>query len=204
VGVGFTGAKDYAERTNGATGAQMVHGQTHLLAGLALAACSCNQERPLALLTVESDAFQFGGPIPADYTCDGAGDSPPLSWSGAPKSTASFALIVDDPDAPSPDAPTKTVVHWVVYDLAMEQRSLAQGLHEPPAGARQGSNSTGKVGYFPPCPGRGRHRYFFKLYALDAQLGDLEVPTKDELVDAMAHHVIAYGELMGRYERPKH
>jgi Raf kinase inhibitor-like YbhB/YbcL family protein len=179
----------------------MVRIVSSCIAWLAAGACGCNEPRPLALLTVQSEAFDFGRRIPEEYTCDGAGHSPPLSWTGAPLNTASFALIVDDPDAPRPEAPATTVVHWLLYDIPMQQRTLAAALDAPPEGALAGLNARDEAGYFAPCPGKGRHRYFFQLFALDTQLGDLDGPTKTDLLDAMAHHVIGYGELVGRYER---
>lgn len=169
--------------------------------GLAGGLVSCNDERPLVPLRVESEAFEFGRLIPSEYTCEGADESPPLSWTGAPLDTQSFALVVDDPDAPRPEAPTTTVVHWILYDMPLSLRTLAEGLEQPPEGAREGRNSKDETGYFGPCPGQGRHRYFFKLYALDALLGDLGEPSRDELLDAMTHHVLGYGELVGRYEQ---
>ena len=146
-------------------------------------------------LTLSSDAFKNGGDIPSRFTCDGAGTAPALSWSGAPEGTKSFVLIVDDPDAPS-----GTFVHWVVVDLPASTTSLAEG-GTLPAGARTGKNDFGKVGYGGPCPPSGTHRYFFKLYALDTALGLNPGATKADLLAAMQGHVLAEGQLMGRYGR---
>ena len=137
------------------------------------------------------------------HTCDGENVAPPLGWSGPPARTASYALIVDDPDAPDPKAPKRTFVHWVLYDIPAAVRELALGTdaYTLPDGARQGRNDGGEAGYTGPCPPIGRHRYFFKLYALDAELGDLGEVTKQELEQAMDGHVIERAELVGTYER---
>ncbi len=150
-------------------------------------------------LKITSTAFEEGGMIPRRYTCDGADLSPPLSWSGAPAETQSFALISDDPDAPM-----GTWVHWVIYNLP----ASASELHEavPPEkdlknGARQGRNDFRKIGYGGPCPPGGTHRYYFKLYALDTVLGFPAGATKAELLKAMEGHILAQGQVMGRYKR---
>jgi Raf kinase inhibitor-like YbhB/YbcL family protein len=150
-------------------------------------------------LKLESRAFAHNGPIPADHTCDGANTPPPLEWSGIPDGTKSLALIVDDPDAPDPKAPKRTYVHWVLYDIPPTARGLSGGTAPP--GAREGRNDFGKRGYGGPCPPVGRHRYVFKVYALDATLGDLGAPTKDALERAMRDHVLEHAELVGMYER---
>jgi Raf kinase inhibitor-like YbhB/YbcL family protein len=126
--------------------------------------------------------------------------SPPLDWSGAPPGTKSFALIVDDPDAPDPAAPQTTYVHWVVYDIPGSATTLPEG-GPPPQGACEGVNDWRRSGYGGPCPPIGRHRYYFKLYALDETLGDLGSPTKDRLESVMRGHVIGQAELMGTYEK---
>src|SRR5262249_20606694 len=125
-------------------------------------------------LTLSSSAFDANGSIPATHTCDGESAPPPLEWSGAPDGTKSFALIVDDPDAPDPKAPKRTFVHWVVYDIPASATHI-DGKHN------DGVNDGGSRGYTGPCPPIGRHRYFFKLYALDTQLGDLGSPKKADL-----------------------
>ena len=151
---------------------------------------------------LHSSAFQRLGTIPKECTCEGADRAPPLNWSGAPKGTKSFALIVDDPDAPDPAAPTHTFVHWVLYDLPAKTTSLPPMDPFPP-GTRQGKNDTRRTGWSGPCPPRGKHRYFFKLYALDVMLGDLRQPTKQQLEQAMEGHVLASAELVGMYEKKK-
>lgn len=147
-----------------------------------------------------STAFQAGGTIPRKFTCDGPDVSPPLAWSDPPAGTQSFALIMDDPDAPA-----GTWVHWVLYDLPAATRELTEGLPkqgELPNGARQGRNDFGKAGYGGPCPPSGpAHRYFFKLYALGAKIGLKAGATKAELEKAMKGHILGQAELMGRYKR---
>jgi Raf kinase inhibitor-like YbhB/YbcL family protein len=144
-------------------------------------------------LKIQSSAFSHNGPIPREHTCEGKDSAPALQWSDAPSGTRSFALIVDDPDAPDPKAPKMTYVHWVLYDLP----PTATG----PTRARDGRNDWKREGYGGPCPPIGRHRYFFKLYALDAMLGDLHSPTKQQLLDAMKGHILEQAELIGTYEK---
>lgn len=150
-------------------------------------------------IQVMSSAFQEGGMIPADYTCDGKDISPPLSWSGIPEGAVTLALICDDPDAP-----LGTWVHWVLYNLPASVQELPAGV--PPqeklaSGAVQGKNDFRKLGYGGPCPPGGTHRYYFKLYALDKALDLKPGATKKELLKAMEGHVLAEGQLMGRYRR---
>ena len=154
-------------------------------------------------LTLESSAFKQGATIPRQYTCDDKDLSPPLKWSGAPDKTRSLALIVDDPDAPDPAAPKMVYVHWVLYDIPTSVTMIEQNGEKAllKAGARQGKNDWSRTGYGGPCPPIGRHRYFFKLYALDAMLGDLGTPTKKDLEKAMQGHILATAELMGTYQR---
>jgi Raf kinase inhibitor-like YbhB/YbcL family protein len=155
-------------------------------------------------MTVTSSAFAPNSSIPAKYTCEGADTSVPLAWSGAPAGTKSFALIVDDPDAPDPQAPKMTYVHWVVYDIPVSVDGLGEGTSTRlPSGAREGVNDWKRTGWGGPCPPVGRHRYYFKLYALDIVLGDLNAPTKPVLENAMRGHVLAQGELVGTYEKGK-
>jgi Raf kinase inhibitor-like YbhB/YbcL family protein len=135
------------------------------------------------------------------FADQGRDASPPLAWSGVPAGTRSLALIVDDPDAPDPAAPRMTWVHWVLYNLPPGDGVLAQGAGEPPAGTRHGRNDWGRADYGGPCPPIGRHRYFFKLYALDTVLPDLKNPTKAELETAMQGHVLAKTELVGTYRK---
>jgi Raf kinase inhibitor-like YbhB/YbcL family protein len=146
-----------------------------------------------------SSAFLHGDPIPVGYSCDGENTSPRLTWTNPPADTQSFALIFDDPDAPG-----GTWVHWVLFNLPTETRSLPEAVGPDPTlanGAVHGSNSWNSIGYGGPCPPGGEHRYIFKLYALDSVL-DLEVgATKEQLLDAMADHIVAETELMGTYSR---
>lgn len=151
------------------------------------------------MITLTSSAFTHGAMIPKEYTCDGKDISPPLSWSDPPEKTQSFALIMDDPDAPM-----GTWVHWVIYNIPATARGLPGGVPKDadlPDGSRQGRNSWRKIGYGGPCPPSGTHRYFFKLYALDIVLTLASGATKDELLKAMEGHILANAELMGRYAR---
>jgi hypothetical protein len=154
-------------------------------------------------MTIASPAFAHQGEIPSLFTCQGDDRSPPLAWNGAPPATKSFALIVDDPDAPDPAAPKMTYVHWVLYNLAPGAVALPEGVGESrlPPGALGGLNDWKRTGYGGPCPPIGRHRYFFKLYALDVVLPDLKRPTKAVLEKAMAGHVLAEAQLMGTYQK---
>ncbi len=149
--------------------------------------------------TLSTQSFAPGGEIPRKYTCEGDDLSPELSWSEPPKGTKSFALIADDPDAPS-----GTFTHWVLYDVPAEMRQLAEGASrgQLPAGASQGRNGFGKTGYGGPCPPPGKpHRYFFKLYALDANLGLKPGASKQQLEQAMKGHVLAQSEVVGTFKR---
>jgi Raf kinase inhibitor-like YbhB/YbcL family protein len=152
---------------------------------------------------VTSTAFEPGGAIPAAYTCQGRDISVPLAWSGLPAGTRSLALIVDDPDAPDPAAPTMTWVHWLLYNIPPAAAGLPEAVkpHALPAGTLQGRNDWGRTGYGGPCPPVGRHRYFFKLYALDVVLPDLGQPDKRRLERAMKGHVLAQQELIGTYAK---
>lgn len=152
-------------------------------------------------LTLTSIAFGHGDGIPERYTCDGADISPPLSWSGVPAGARSLVLIVDDPDAPDPAAPKMTWVHWVVYDLPAGDGGLDEAVPALPAGARDGLNDWKRPGWGGPCPPVGRHRYFFKLYALDAALGDLGRATKAAVEAAMRGHVLDQAELVATFQR---
>ena len=160
-------------------------------------------------LTIRSAAFEPNSPIPTRHTCEGDDVSPPLEWSGAPEGTASLVLIVDDPDAPDPAAPTMTYVHWVLYDLPPGTAGLPAGVATDalPAGARAGQNDWKRRGWGGPCPPIGRHRYFFKLFALDATLDaglgavGAAGATKAEIEAAMAGHVLEAAELVGTYQK---
>ncbi len=151
-------------------------------------------------MLLTSSAFVHGGSIPPTYTCDGRDVSPPLAWRDLPAGTRSLVLIVDDPDAPDPRAPRMTWVHWVLYNLSPHLTGLPEAAALPP-GAAAGINDFGRTRYGGPCPPIGRHRYFFKLYALDTVLPDLGHAGKGEVEQAMAGHVLAQAVLMGTYER---
>ena len=154
-------------------------------------------------MRLSSSAFQNMGSIPALYTCDDADLSPPLEWDGVPNEAKSFALIVDDPDAPDPAAPKMVYVHWVLYDIPAATRSLPEGTTSKslPPGTREGKNDFGHTHWGGPCPPIGRHRYFHKLYALDTSLGDRGKTTKTDLLAAIKDHVLAEAQLVGTYER---
>ena len=154
-------------------------------------------------LVITSPAFTDGAAIPSSFTCEGRDISPALAWAGVPPGTKSLALIIDDPDAPDPAAPKRVWVHWVVYDLPPDSGGLPEGAKGLPAGAQQGLNDWQRKAYGGPCPPIGRHRYFFKLYALDARLGALATPTKAAVENAMAGHVLAEAVLMGTYQKSR-
>lgn len=150
-------------------------------------------------MELKSTAFEAGGMIPKQFTCEGANISPPLSWATVPDRTKSLALICDDPDAPM-----GMWVHWVLFNLPAETRELAENLPPQknlPNGARQGTNDFRKIGYGGPCPPGGEHRYYFKLYALDALLELKAGANKADLLHAMEGHILAESRLMGRYRR---
>jgi len=152
-------------------------------------------------LKLTSTAFEEGGMIPAKYTCDGENVSPPLAWSGVPETARTLALVADDPDAPR-----GTWVHWVVYRIPAAEKGLPENVparETLDGGARQGTNDFKKTAYGGPCPPSGTHRYFFKLYALDAELNLPPGVSKEELLKAAEGHVVAEGQLMGRYQRGK-
>ena len=154
-------------------------------------------------LLLNSGVFNEGGVIPLKYTCEGDDVAPPLEWDGVPENAASLVLIVDDPDAPDPDAPKMTWVHWVVYNLPPDVRGLPEGAMADmlPIGTKQGLNDWNNIGYGGPCPPVGRHRYFFKLYVLDTVLENLNSPSKTQVEAAMQGHVIAQAELVGTYKK---
>ncbi|OGA51627.1 MAG: hypothetical protein A3G24_26055 [Betaproteobacteria bacterium RIFCSPLOWO2_12_FULL_62_13] len=154
-------------------------------------------------LKLSSSAFVHSGEIPRRYTCQGEDLSVPLTWSGVPAGTKSLVLIVDDPDAPDPKAPRMTWVHWVLYNIPPSATGLAEAVkpNELPAGTLDGLNDWKRAGYGGPCPPIGRHRYFHKLYALDAVLPDLRKPNKAALEQAMRGHVLEKAELIGTYQK---
>ena len=151
-------------------------------------------------LALASPAFPEGGTIPRKHTGDGQDVSPPLAWSEAPEGTRSFALVCEDPDAPR-----KTWVHWVLYNIPPGTRELDEARsREPnlPDNSHQGKNDFAKVGYGGPAPPAGKpHRYYFRLYALDSVLPFREGMTRDQLSSAMSGHILAEGQLMGTYGR---
>lgn len=154
-------------------------------------------------MSLKSTAFAHLEEAPKQYTCDGTDISPALSWSGVPSNAKSLALIVDDPDAPDPAAPKMTWVHWVLYNIPPSNSGLAENVAAGalPQGTLQGKNDWKQTGYRGPCPPIGRHRYFFKLYALDTELPDLNEPDKARLEKAMSGHIIDQAELIGTYQR---
>ena len=154
-------------------------------------------------LRIYSPAFADGGEIPSQYTCEGDDSAPPLAWEGIPVATRSLVLIVDDPDAPDPDAPQMTWVHWVLYNLPADSAGLPEACTQAdlPAGTGEGLNDWQRLGYGGPCPPVGRHRYLHKLYALDTALEGLDRPTKTQVESAMQGHVLAQAELIGSYQK---
>ncbi|AFY78371.1 Raf kinase inhibitor-like protein, YbhB/YbcL family [Pleurocapsa sp. PCC 7327] len=173
--------------------------------GLSLVACGSAPKQQNSFSTstgtmkLESTAFIHNELIPSRYTCDGEDISPPLNWNDPPAATKSLALICDDPDAPM-----KTWVHWVVYNLPPETRSLPEKIpagNSLSNGGLQGKNDFGKIAYGGPCPPRGTHRYFFKLYALDTMLDLKPGATKAQLEAAMKGHILAQAEFIGHYRR---
>jgi len=151
-------------------------------------------------LELKSAAFRDGGAIPQNFTCDGGDTSPALTWNDPPAGTKSFALIVDDPDAPG-----TTWVHWVVFNLPAGARGLPEAVprgEQIKGGGSQGRNDFPQIGYGGPCPPPGKpHRYFFKLYALDTQLNLTSGTTKNDVERAMQGHILAKAQIIGRYQR---
>jgi Raf kinase inhibitor-like YbhB/YbcL family protein len=150
-------------------------------------------------LILRSPAFTDGGEIPTQYTCEGADRSPPLVFEGVPGGARSLALLAEDPDAPDPRAPRMVFLHWLVHDLPPGTGGLPEG-GPLPGGARAGRNDFGKAGWGGPCPPIGRHRYFFRLYALDVVLGELAPHTKAGLLQALKGHVLDEAQLLGTYQ----
>lgn len=164
---------------------------------------SANAEGGNSIMQLTSPSFENQQPVAKKFTCDGKDISPAMEWSDVPEGSKSFALIVDDPDAPDPANPRMTWVHWVLYNIPATVRSLPEGVKDKhlPKGTLQGLNDWKKTGYGGPCPPIGQHRYFHKLYALDIVLPDLKRPTKAKLEKAMEGHVLSKAELVGLYQR---
>jgi len=152
-------------------------------------------------MELSSPTFAPGAEIPMRHTCEGEDVAPALQWRGVPERAVSLVLIVDDPDAPDPAAPQRTWVHWVVYDIPPAASGLPESGRPLPAGTREGLNDWGRHGYGGPCPPIGRHRYFFKLYALDRLLPAMSRPTKAGVEQALSGHVLAQAELIGTYQK---
>ena len=154
-------------------------------------------------LTITSPAFEAGAEIPPLHTCDGKDVSPELRFGGVPQGAKSLVLVVHDPDAPDPSAPRMDWVHWILYNLPPGTRSLPQGVREGdlPAGTLQGLNDWKRTGWGGPCPPIGRHRYFFRLHALNAVLDDLGPATRQHIEREMQGHLLGTAELMGTYQR---
>jgi Raf kinase inhibitor-like YbhB/YbcL family protein len=156
----------------------------------------------LLAMTLTSPSFKAGGAIPSNHTCQGKDVSPALAWTEVPAGAKTLALVVDDPDAPDPAAPKTTWVHWVVFDIPATATGLPEGGGGSlPAGTRVGKNDWGRAVWNGPCPPVGRHRYFFKLYALDVSLPKDFVATKADLEKAMRGHVIGEAQLVGTYAK---
>ena len=156
-------------------------------------------------LTLRSDAFNNGGEIPSRYTCEGEDIAPALKWDGVPADARSLVLIVDDPDAPDPQAPKMTWVHWVLYNIPPASTGLVEGAGngDLPAGTGEGLNDWRRTAYGGPCPPIGRHRYFFKLYALNQVLHFPHSPTKKEVETAMRGAIVEEAVLLGTYQKIK-
>ncbi len=152
----------------------------------------------LKRMKLASSAFKHDSVIPEEYTCDTDDISPQLKWSNVPAKTKSFVLIVDDPDAYG-----VTWAHWVLYNIPAKTSSLRKGVRSQqlPAGTMEGLNDWGMTGYRGPCPPSGCHRYFFKIYALDTRLPNLNMPNKETVEKAMKGHILGQAQLMGHYSR---
>jgi len=180
-----------------------------ILLVLAILFCGCKEKKKenklpeqgdeKMAITVTSSAFEQGGMIPAEYTCDGENISPPLKWDDVPAGTKSIALISDDPDAPA-----GTWVHWIMWNIPPDLSQLSENIpHDKvlPDGSTQGITDFQRPGYGGPCPPSGTHRYYFKIYALDTKLDLQSSATKADLLKAIHGHILAQGELMGKYKR---
>ena len=165
------------------------------LSALFLFAASCGRDLSHGM-TLSSSAFQAGTAIPKRHSCDGGDFSPPLSWSGAPAGTRSFAVVVDDPDASG-------FTHWLLFNVPASVPSLAEGLKPGtlPVASAEGANDFGSIGYRGPCPPSGTHRYSHRLYALDVASLSPPPPTKERFEASIKTHVLARAELVGTYQR---
>lgn len=162
---------------------------------LSLLLCMINSKNFAANFTLESTAFKPNSMIPVEYTCNGADQSPPLSWHDAPPNTKSFALVVEDPDAPN-----GVWTHWILFNIPPTVTKL--DADSPiPEGASSSKNSWNTINYRGPCPPIGIHRYFFKLYAMDKILNLEDNPNRDSVLQAMTGHVIGTSELVGLYQK---
>jgi len=169
-----------------------------LLCGVSQNSVAQKGDEKMAII-VTSSAFKEAGMIPPKYTCDGQNISPPLKWEQTPQGVKSFALISDDPDAPM-----GTWVHWVIWNIPAQLNGLSENIlpaKDLPDGSKQGVNSSNRQGYTGPCPPSGTHRYYFKIYALDTMLNLPADSAKQDLLDAMKGHILAEGQLMGKYHR---
>ncbi len=170
-----------------------------LISSCSLAGNRSQSKQEAKTMKLTSSAFINNGLIPPKYTCDGADISPPLSWDEIPSETQSLALIVDDLDAPA-----RTFVHWVIYDISPTVNQLPEkiiGSKTIPSGGVQGKNDFGRLGYGGLCPPSGIHRYFFQLYALDQKLSLATGASKSQIISAMEGHILEKAELIGRYQR---
>lgn len=156
-------------------------------------------------MEIDSPAFEMLKPMPTVYTCEGQDISPPLHFKLIPSGTKTLVLIMDDPDAPDPKAPKMTWDHWLLYNIPATAYSLVEnvGTKNLPEGTLSGLNSWNKTGYGGPCPPIGEHRYYFKLYALDIVLPDLQEPNKAKLLQAMEGHILEKAEYVGTYQKRK-
>ena len=166
-----------------------------IVAALAIALVALASFAAGARMKITSSAFQEGGNIPSKFTCDAGDSSPPLRIAEIPSGAKTLALVVDDPDAPS-----GLFTHWIVWNISPQTNAIAEG--SAPQGV-QGTNDFGKSGYGGPCPPSGTHRYYFKIFALDRELNLPSATKRNQLDAAMKGHVVAQGELIGRYARQK-
>lgn len=156
-------------------------------------------------LTLSSPEFDSEHSIPARFTCEGDNVSPALRWTGVPEEAQTLALLVEDPDAPDPAAPQRIFTHWIVYNIPPDASGLVENADRDglPRGARAGKNDFDQQHWGGPCPPIGRHRYYFKLYALDCPLPTAKPMSRTRLLDAIDGHVLGYAELIGTYEKQK-